>query len=212
MKWLPIPNSWFTVSVPVHSLLVDVPCSPREVILIIQNCKADWVSWHAEPVVFDSIWIDVHVLCRPLLDSEVPVSCFNKRPFCWQCFCTSGAVTKRHSLILWHPGNHMKYVSAFVRLTKMHPFGIPIRMSHVSAVKKKMSLIWAVDTQLFMLLFNGLIIPSTLAVFQQSLVSFCRRAFMSAQRVPLVLSPLSSLIKGSELEAWHPLQQIHKHC
>lgn len=66
---------------------------------------------------------------------------------------------------------------------------------------KLISLIWAVDTQLFMLLFNCLIIPSTLAVFQQSLVSFCRRAFISAQRVPLVLSPLSSLIKGSELEA-----------
>lgn len=72
----------------------------------------------------------------PLLDNEVLVSRFNKWLFCRQCFCTSGAVTKKkahaHSVAPWQ---RMKYLFAFVGLAEMQPVEIPIRMSRVSAIK-----------------------------------------------------------------------------
>lgn len=71
--------------------------------------KADWVSWHAYPLFFwqhpSLLWTTCFVLFLVIAHNQSLMSRLNEWLCCWQCFCTSKTITKRHELSLWHLGS-----------------------------------------------------------------------------------------------------------
>lgn len=125
------------------------------------------MSWHADVLFYFALEPDVYVFCCSLLNNEAQVSRVNKWLFCRHCFCTSRAVRKRHKLSLWHPGNIFNIYMLLLD-SRIYSLSKSLLACLIFPPKCHGSSCW----------FYCLIIVSFQAVFQQSLVSSHRRAFI----------------------------------